>query len=270
MGTSFKTVDELVTSVPVTGKNRRRLPWWLFLILIFCVVGVWLGSRDRSQTTKVTVPRPMPMREMEGVQTEPPPPTQLKVGASALLANPVARPKNDKNQSPTVASDSGKTYTRPQPISPMVRRAVVSPAVVAKPMIKPTDKPTTTPVERPITIQLQKATDSIQMLLHVPRDERNRTLRTAVSSRSEVDVLVVVPVGSDARIGRARVMALREDSDIDAMAMLEFTQMPELGALVLLTNARLSPGAKLVIVLAGGLNVEYKLSLNTGTLETRR
>jgi hypothetical protein len=65
-------------------------------------------------------------------------------------------------------------------------------------------------------------------------------------------------------------MALREDSDIDAMAMLEFTQMPELGALVLLTNARLSPGAKLVIVLAGGLNVEYKLSLNTGTLETRR
>lgn len=269
MGTSFKTRDELYTPPPVKGAKRRRSPWWLLLLLICCAAGVWWVNRDRTETTEIVAPRPMPTREPEGVQPVPPP-AQLKADAPFQPSLPVVQPKDEKKQPPTVASDSGKTNAPPRPTSPMERPAVTPPAVVAQPTTPPKEKPTATPVERPIMVQLKKATDSLQMLLHIPRNERDQTLQKAASSRSEVDVLVVAPDGDGGRIGRARVTALREDGGVGAIAVLEFIRMPELDALVLLTNARLSPGARLVIVLEGGLKLEYQFSSGAGTLEAVR
>lgn len=102
------------------------------------------------------------------------------------------------------------------------------------------------------------------MLLGVPDDEQLPALRQTSSSRAEVKVQVVAPHGEATSLGRARVTELREVSGQKTSFLLEFIEMPEMGALVRLTNARLSSEAKLVIILEDGREVEYRFSMGAG------
>jgi hypothetical protein len=259
MDISFKTNDDLYTPPPVKGPKRRAAMWCLFLLLIVCAAVVLWLRRDQSQLAESSVPSAIPQREPEGMQTAQPIPSQPQASAPAHSPNTVLPQKVESTQHPAVSPNSSEPEVTPQPSSPMEQPADVLPVAVEQPASKLKEKlPAVPPVERPIAVQLQKGTDSLQMLLHLPRDERNQTLRTAASSQAEIDILVEALDDAGGRIGRARVMALREDAASDPIAVLEFIRMPELGALVLLANARLSHTAKLVIVLDGGAKLEYR------------
>lgn len=262
MDISFKTNDDLYTQPPVKGSNSRAAMWWLFLLLIVCAAVVLWLRQDQSQLAESSAPSSIPQREPEGLRTAQPIPSQPQASAPVHPPNTVLPQKVENTQHPAVAPSSTEAEVTPQPSSSKERSAVVLPVAVEQPASKLKEKlPVVPSVERPIAVQLQKGTDSLQMLLHLPLDERNQTLRTAASSQAEIDILVEALDDAGGRIGRARVMALREDAASDPIAVLEFIRMPELGALVLLANARLSPKAKLMLVLDGGVKVEYMFSI---------
>lgn len=130
--------------------------------------------------------------------------------------------------------------------------------------------PATGVSKAPIAARLQMAANSLQMLLGAPDDEQLPALRQASSSRAEVKVQVVAPHGEATSLGRARVTEVRDVSGRNTTFLLEFIEMPEMGALVKLTNARLSSEARLVIALEQGHEVEYPFSMGAGELgETR-
>jgi hypothetical protein len=108
------------------------------------------------------------------------------------------------------------------------------------------------------------------MQIGVPRDEQLPALRQASSSHAEVEVRVALPHDEATSLGRARLAELGEDTRQKANLLLEFIRMPEMATLVKLTNARLSPEAKLVIILEEGHEVEYPFSTGDGALRGAR
>ena len=268
MSASIKitTHDQLQSVIPAKKRRSPLRPWTVILLILVCaVIAVWL---HRRRANRMLLPSVSPMAQESNdlpdaavVQSDPLPDT--------FTSEPHLPDRTPSAQQAKTLPDSRTsqaTEQSPQPSAPhlVAQETVHSLAVDASPPVSAAPQSMQKPPEKPIGIRLGQTTLGVfEIALRVPEDARSRSLREIFIEKQIIDVLVTPDTDQKHAIGRATLTSWQEKTERNVVdVVLSLDKVPDLSELVLLTNARLAVGSKIVLVSSVGKELTYPFSVN--------
>ena len=268
MSTSIKitTHDQLQSAMPATKRRSPLRPSVVILLLLVCALGiVWLHRRRADHSLLPSAP-PVAREMADSPDAAAVQPVPLVYTGPAELGVPATTPPAQQAK-PWPDDRAGQT-TEQSPESSVphltAQETVPSPAVAEAAPVPAVSQRIQHALEKPIGVRLGPVGGrGFEIALRVPADARGRSLREVLAEKRIIDVLVTLDAGQAHAIGRATLASWQENTERNAIdVVLSFDKVPDLSALVLLTNARLSDHSKLALVPTTGKELMYSFSVN--------